>query len=299
MLRIKLTIFFVLSVILILSDLIITPYEITYATRPIMAFLGIIFVSYLDLKMADAKDPWKIRRVFYFSVVAIFITGIILSVFLRQHITTFPFVVGCMIQTVIYLKVLKRSGRSAGAGGLERFESPIPAIGYFIMSGILFIRDLFLNHVTLLESVGLKEGDQVLDFGCGPGAFSFAAASIVGETGMVYALDNHHLSVESINRKIDARKIKNMKTIYSNQSETGFDDGSVDVVLLIGVLHLIRNRERLMTELTRVLKADGRLMVVPMHMTKKELYEILSPGFTFKERVNVMEIFCLEKRCPA
>ena len=295
MLRIKVTIFFIISCVIIISDLIITPYRLTYAFRPILAFVGIIFVSYLDIKMAESSMTIKERRAFYYSVIVIFFIGLILNIAGKSHIPTFPFVVGCTLQSFVFLRALKRVGKGADAGGIKLYEAPLPNIGYMIMSGILFIRDLFMNHVKHLESVGIKEGDHVLDFGCGPGAFTFAASKIVGASGVVYALDNQHLSVEAIEKKAGLRGISNIKTIYSNQNETGLADRSVDYVLLIGVLHLVRDTEKLLTELKRVLKDEGRLIVVPVHIPRKDLHKILTPYFKFTDKVGVVDILVKPK----
>jgi ubiquinone/menaquinone biosynthesis C-methylase UbiE len=196
------------------------------------------------------------------------------------------------VQTVIYFRALKkRAVRSAADVGVKKYEAPLPDMGYKIMSLILFIRDLIINHKKSLESAGIKEGDHVLDFGCGPGAFTFAASKIVGASGIVYALDNHHLSIESVNKKAEKRGISNINTIYTNQGETDLTDKSIDYVLLIGVLHIIRNPAKILEEIKRVMKDEGRLLLVSVHMGRRELEDMLNPMFVIDKRVNQMNIF--------
>jgi hypothetical protein len=55
MIKIKAIILAFLSAVVLISDLIITPYRITYANAPILAFLGILFVSYLNAKMSESE----------------------------------------------------------------------------------------------------------------------------------------------------------------------------------------------------------------------------------------------------
>lgn len=43
-------------------------------------------------------------------------------------------------------------------------------LGFRIMSMMFKCRDLFAPRKKILEEVGLKEGDRILDFGCGPGS---------------------------------------------------------------------------------------------------------------------------------
>jgi cyclopropane fatty-acyl-phospholipid synthase-like methyltransferase len=41
----------------------------------------------------------------------------------------------------------------------------------------------------LFRKIGMRDGDTVIDFGCGVGNYAFAAAEVVGPGGHVYALD--------------------------------------------------------------------------------------------------------------
>ena len=50
------------------------------------------------------------------------------------------------------------------------------------------IRHLFINPVRLLEKMGVKEGQKIIDIGCGPGFFTIPASKIVGEDGFIFAL---------------------------------------------------------------------------------------------------------------
>jgi ubiquinone/menaquinone biosynthesis C-methylase UbiE len=51
-----------------------------------------------------------------------------------------------------------------------------------------WIRRLFQNPVKIVGEY-VKEGDTVIDFGCGPGFFSIPLARLVGEKGKVFAVD--------------------------------------------------------------------------------------------------------------
>ena len=50
-------------------------------------------------------------------------------------------------------------------------------------------RLLWQNPHQVLSEIGLKTGATLADIGCGDGFFSLPAAKIMGETGLVYALD--------------------------------------------------------------------------------------------------------------
>ena len=78
---------------------------------------------------------------------------------------------------------------------------------------------------------GVREGQTVLDFGCGSGYFTVAAAKTVGERGKVYALDIHPLAIETVKKKVAKESLSNVTTILSDRA-TGLSDESIDVVLL-------------------------------------------------------------------
>ena len=46
-----------------------------------------------------------------------------------------------------------------------------------------------LSPEEFLRQSGLMDGMSVVDYGCGPGLFTMAAANVVGAQGLVYALD--------------------------------------------------------------------------------------------------------------
>ena len=63
-----------------------------------------------------------------------------------------------------------------------------------VMSLEFRLRDFFRPPERILREAGIRNGMTVLDFGCGPGGFSLAAAKLVGPDGRVYAVDNHPLA---------------------------------------------------------------------------------------------------------
>jgi len=122
------------------------------------------------------------------------------------------------------------------------------------------------NNVSLeraeaeMLSVGIKPGWTVLDFGCGPGQYSVAAAKVVGDTGSVQALDLHPTALDMVEKKAASLNLGNIDTIYSDL-HTGLEKESVDAVLLFDVLHGRREIRSLLDELHRVLKHAGTVHV--------------------------------------
>ncbi len=104
----------------------------------------------------------------------------------------------------------------------------------------------------------VREGQTFLDYGCGTGDFTLHAARKVRETGKVYALDYFPRQLEIVSQRSAKAGLANIKTIQST-AKTGLPDESVDVIWMCDVLHEIKERRAVLSELHRVLKKDGVL----------------------------------------
>ena len=129
---------------------------------------------------------------------------------------------------------------------------------------------MFKNHssskrlkeeISLINSGIIKHGDKILDFACGPGRLSWEMAKIVGNTGMVYALDIHPLAIKNIEDLIEKNQIYNIKTILTSDLKTGLENQTIDIVFIFNAIDMIRDKEKMITELERVLKPGGRLII--------------------------------------
>ena len=149
-------------------------------------------------------------------------------------------------------------------------DKPMPRWAFDAMSFMFRIRDLLQPRTRILQEVDLKPGFHVLDYGCGPGTYVPHVAKRVGETGRVYALDLHPLAVQRVQALARARQLGNVETIQSDCA-TGLPEGSVDVVLLYDIFHMLSEPDAVLAELHRVLKKGGTLSVHDPHMREEDL----------------------------
>jgi ubiquinone/menaquinone biosynthesis C-methylase UbiE len=123
-----------------------------------------------------------------------------------------------------------------------------------------------LDVNSLLGKSQLKERMKVADLGCGTaGHFVFPAAKIVGDRGLVYAVDILKPSLESIARRARQENIKNIQTVWSDLEiyrATKIDTESLDVALLVNTLFHSQKRAEIMRETIRMVKKGGRVLVV-------------------------------------
>jgi ubiquinone/menaquinone biosynthesis C-methylase UbiE len=143
----------------------------------------------------------------------------------------------------------------------------------FKLMGVAFkIRDFIFSRIKILNEVGLKPGDTVLDYGCGPGSYIVPLWSLVGVSGKIYALDVNPLAIKFVEEVALKNRLENVKTILSN-CDTGLPDHHVDVVLLYDTYHALNNSDEVLQEIKRVLKEDGIFSFSDHHMEDKEIKE--------------------------
>ena len=109
---------------------------------------------------------------------------------------------------------------------------------------------------------GLKEGHSYLEEGIGVGTSSILASKIVRDNGMVYALDNHPMQIAMLSLRSKIRRIKNIRLILSDASETGLEDNSIDTIFICDAFDEFPDKKKTTVELYRILKPGGNLTIL-------------------------------------
>ncbi len=121
--------------------------------------------------------------------------------------------------------------------------------------------------IKVLERIGVRRGQIVLDFGCGYGAYTIPVAKIVGEHGRVYALDKDKEALDTLMQEAGSEGLKNIESMETSGTlEIDLNDESVDVVLLFDVFHSFYfpqadEKRRLLIEIRRVMKRFAFLAI--------------------------------------
>jgi len=111
-------------------------------------------------------------------------------------------------------------------------------------------------------AIGVQPGQTVLEVGCGTGFFTLPAATLIGDQGRLIAMDVTSDFITHVSKKVDAANLKNVQVIKGNALDSGLDTGSIDTVLLFGVLPFpLLPLNQLLPEMHRVLRPEGFLSV--------------------------------------
>ncbi|WP_411681347.1 methyltransferase domain-containing protein [Clostridium thailandense] len=120
----------------------------------------------------------------------------------------------------------------------------------------------------------IKNGDIVIDYGCGSGGYTKKISELLGENGKVYAVDIHELAIESVKRKISKYQLTNVETVLvKNINE--IKDNIANVIIAIDMFHMVQDKNVFLKELYRLIKKDGTLFISTHHMTSEEVERII------------------------
>jgi ubiquinone/menaquinone biosynthesis C-methylase UbiE len=168
---------------------------------------------------------------------------------------------------------------------------------FALMRFVFLIRDRISPRKEILEEAKIREGNHVLDYGCGTGSYIPDTLRMVGPDGLVIAIDMNPKAIElatAIGRK---RGAENLDTIQTSCA-TGLVDGSIDVVLFYDVYHSLREPDQVVLELHRVLKQDGLLSFSDHHLREGDIRKILSGGGLFTLVNQGRNTYLFRKKTP-
>ncbi len=135
--------------------------------------------------------------------------------------------------------------------------------------GVLFFRDL-----------GLRSGDTVLDFGCGNGYYSIPAGRIVGNEGLIYALDRDRFSLKRLMERASYLELSNIVPVNDlDELKWMLKKSLLDVALFFDVIHSYYftgdERKQLLTSISKMVKRNGLIFIFPRHMADYEIKTIV------------------------
>ncbi|MEI8199836.1 MAG: methyltransferase domain-containing protein [Eubacteriales bacterium] len=120
-----------------------------------------------------------------------------------------------------------------------------------------------LSPKETLMRIGLGEQDIICDIGAGSGIFTVPAARITKNT--VFALETNDEFLEIIKEKAVIEDLPNIITMKVTGDHYDIQPETVDVVILVTVLHEIEDKNALLTEFKRIMKNNAKLAVIEFH----------------------------------
>jgi ubiquinone/menaquinone biosynthesis C-methylase UbiE/DNA-binding transcriptional ArsR family regulator len=121
-------------------------------------------------------------------------------------------------------------------------------------------RDMFGGRFDALALAGLLDERWIVgDLGCGTGQIAEALAPFVAQ---VVAVESSRAMLKAARQRLGA--LDNVRLEHGELEELPLDDASLDAATMCLVLHHLADPPAALAEAHRVLKSDGRLLLVDM-----------------------------------
>jgi ubiquinone/menaquinone biosynthesis C-methylase UbiE len=127
------------------------------------------------------------------------------------------------------------------------------------------VKIMFSNPQDNIRQFNVGKSTMVVDFGSGSGAYAFALAEAVGEHGKVYAIDVQKDLLQKLKNEAQRRHLRNIETVWSDLDHLGgtkLRDNSIDSIIASNVFFQISGKDNAALEIKRILKPNGRLLVI-------------------------------------
>lgn len=132
---------------------------------------------------------------------------------------------------------------------------------YSKFEGYVADADMGLGCGVPTEHAGIKEGDTVLDLGCGAGNDVFVARTKVGKSGKVIGVDMTQEMIDKANRNKEKLGLKNIEFKLGEIEQLPINNDFIDVVISNCVLNLVPDKKAAFSEIYRVLKEGAHFCI--------------------------------------
>ncbi|WP_235006850.1 class I SAM-dependent methyltransferase [Calothrix rhizosoleniae] len=134
---------------------------------------------------------------------------------------------------------------------------------------------------------------EVLEFGCGTGSTAIIHAPYVK---YIHAIDISSKMIEIAQGKADTENIKNITFEQLTIDELTVSDCTFDMVLGLSILHLLSNKEEVITKVHKILKPGGLFVTSTACLgDTMKWFKIIAPIGNFFGLIPLVKIFTVKE----
>ena len=152
----------------------------------------------------------------------------------------------------------------------------MPNWAFKMMAFMFNAADLLKSPNRRLDTFSIQKGQSVVDWGCGTGRYLKQASELVGDSGTVYAVDIHQLAIEAAANIAQKYNLKNVRPVLTDGKSVNIPPQTADLIYALDMFHMVKDTKAFLTELCRITKPDGILILEDGHQ----------PRALAKEKVN-------------
>lgn len=119
----------------------------------------------------------------------------------------------------------------------------------------------FITHDRIRDALGDLTGERVLEVGPGTGYYALPVADWIGPDGQLDIFDLQQKMLDHTVRRAAEHGLKNILPTQGDARSLPYAEDTFDAAYLVAVLGEIPDQQAALSELARVLKPGGRLVV--------------------------------------
>jgi ubiquinone/menaquinone biosynthesis C-methylase UbiE len=120
----------------------------------------------------------------------------------------------------------------------------------------------------VLKTIGIKPGMIIGEVGAGRGRYTVQIASRIGPSGMIYANDIEEDYLRSIEKRCIDHGLTNVKTVLGGLTDPKLPPATLDIVIMVNVVHCLAEPVTLFRNIKKSLKPDGVIAIVEGSLEK-------------------------------
>jgi ubiquinone/menaquinone biosynthesis C-methylase UbiE len=144
----------------------------------------------------------------------------------------------------------------------------MPDWSFRIMAFMFNVADRFRSPDRKLDSLDIRPGQTVIDWGCGTGRYLRSASKRVGESGTVYAVDIHELAIASAERMIKKYELHNVHPRLTDGKTVEIPAGTADLIYAFDMFHMVSDPGTFLRMLARLARPGGTLILEDGHQPR-------------------------------
>ena len=120
----------------------------------------------------------------------------------------------------------------------------------------------------VLKTIGIEPGMIIGEVGAGRGRYTVHIALRIGPTGMIYANDIVEEYLKYIERRCTEHGLTNVKTVLGELTDPKLPPATLDMVIMVNVVHCLAEPVALLRNIKKSLKQDGVIAIVEGNLDK-------------------------------
>jgi len=155
------------------------------------------------------------------------------------------------------------------------------ASNYDLMNDVMSFGVHRLWKQYAIDIANVKKGDAILDLASGTGDLIKLYHKKIGNSGRIVSSDINEAMLDEGKRNLINSGVLGIEFVQANAEKLPFEDNSFDLVSIAFGLRNVTDKDKALSEMSRVLKPGGVLIVLEFSKTTNPVLEKIYDAYSF------------------